>query len=303
MSVSVAATRTKTPLGHTGTVLAMARKTNTDAQTETFDLAVIGGGNMGAALVGGLLSAGATDPSTVAICEAIEARREQLEVMFPGVTIAADLPPCRAAVLAVKPGDIAAAATTAVSAGASRILSIAAGVTTAAIEQAAAGSGSASEPVAVIRAMPNTPALVGQGASAIAAGSAALEDDLAWAESILGAVGLVVRVREDQLDAVTALSGSGPAYLFLVAESLIGAGVRAGLPEDLATALTTQLLVGSAALLAERGDPAALRVMVTSPGGTTAAGLRVLDERDVRAAFSDAVHAAAVRSRELAGPA
>ena len=123
-----------------------------------------------------------------------------------------------------------------------------------------------------------------------------------WAESILGAVGLVVRVREEQLDAVTALSGSGPAYLFLVAESLVEAGVRAGLPQDLASALTTQLLVGSAALLAERGDPAALRVMVTSPGGTTAAGLRVLDERDVRAAFSDAVQAAAARSRELAGP-
>jgi pyrroline-5-carboxylate reductase len=280
----------------------MAQKTDPAAHPDTFELAVIGGGNMGAALVGGLLAAGSTDPSTVAICEALPARREQLEVMFPGVTITGDLPSCRAAVLAVKPGDIAAAAATAVSAGAARLLSIAAGVTTAAIEQAAA-SGSHREPVAVIRAMPNTPALVGEGASAIAAGSAAMEDDLAWAESILGAVGLVVRVREEQLDAVTALSGSGPAYLFLVAESLIAAGVRAGLPEELAAALTTQLLVGSAALLAERGDPAALRVMVTSPGGTTAAGLRVLDERDVRGAFSDAVQAAAARSRELASPA
>jgi pyrroline-5-carboxylate reductase len=175
-------------------------------------------------------------------------------------------------------------------------------VTTGAIERAAASVTAQTEPVAVIRAMPNTPALVGQGASAIAGGSAALEDDLAWAERILGAVGLVVRVREEQLDAVTALSGSGPAYLFLVAESLIDAGVRAGLSGELAAKLTTQLLVGSAALLAERGDPAALRVMVTSPGGTTAAGLRVLDERDVRTAFSDAVQAAAARSRELAGP-
>jgi pyrroline-5-carboxylate reductase len=256
---------------------------------------------MGAALVGGLLAAGSTDPSSIAICEALPARREQLEMMFPAVAVTSEPPVCRAAVLAVKPGDIAAAASAAVSAGASRLLSIAAGVTTAAIEHAAT-SGARAEPVAVIRAMPNTPALVGEGASAIAAGSAAMEDDLAWAEGILGAVGLVVRVREEQLDAVTALSGSGPAYLFLVAESLIDAGVRAGLPEELSAALTTQLLVGSAALLAERGDPAALRVMVTSPGGTTAAGLRVLDERDVRAAFSDAVQAAATRSRELAGP-
>ena len=275
----------------------MAQKTNTTAHT--FELAVIGGGNMGAALVGGLLAAGSTDPSTVAICEALPARREQLERMFPAVAITSEPPACRAAVLAVKPGDIAAAATSAVSAGASRLLSIAAGVTTAAIE-GAASIDAQSEPVAVIRAMPNTPALVGEGASAIAAGSAAMEDDLVWAEGILGAVGLVVRVREEQLDAVTALSGSGPAYLFLVAESLIDAGVRAGLTEELSAALTTQLLVGSAALLAERGDPAALRVMVTSPGGTTAAGLRVLDDRDVRAAFSDAVQAAAARSRELA---
>ena len=280
----------------------MAEKTTPDAHTQTFELTVIGGGNMGAALVGGLLAAGPTHPSTVAICEALPARREQLESMFPGITITADVPTCRAAILAVKPGDIAAAARSAVAAGASRILSIAAGVTTGAIERAAASVAARTEPVAVIRAMPNTPALVGQGASAIAAGSAALEDDLAWAERILGAVGLVVRVREEQLDAVTALSGSGPAYLFLVAESLIDAGVRAGLSGELAAKLTTQLLVGSAALLSERGDPAALRVMVTSPGGTTAAGLRVLDERDVKTAFSDAVRAAAARSRELAAP-
>jgi pyrroline-5-carboxylate reductase len=266
----------------------------------TFELAVVGGGNMGAALVGGLLAAGAVDPSAIAISEALAPRRDQLTAMFPAVAISDRLPRCESAVLAVKPGDIPVAAANAVAAGATRLLSIAAGVPTTAIEHAVGRA--APDPVAVVRAMPNTPALVGQGASAIAAGSAAMEDDLAWAEGILGSVGTVVRVREDQLDAVTALSGSGPAYLFLVAESLIDAGVRAGLPEPLASALTTQLLVGSAALLADRGDPAALRVMVTSPGGTTAAGLRVLDERGVRAAFSDAVQAAAARSRELAAP-
>ena len=195
--------------------------------------------------------------------------------------------------IAVKPGDVATAVSAAAKAGARRILSIAAGVTLARLEEAAGGD------VAVVRAMPNTPALVGQGASAIAAGSRATDDDLAWAESILGAVGIVERVDEQQLDAVTALSGSGPAYLFLVAEALIDAAVQVGLPPPLAERLTTQLLVGSATLLAERGDPAALRAMVTSPGGTTAAGLHVLEERQVRAAFADAVRAAADRSAEL----
>lgn len=274
------------------------------------DLVFIGGGNMGAALVGGILASGAIDPATIAICETSVERSTHLAERFPGVRVGADVPRCRAAVLAVKPNDVADAAAAAARAGVRRVLSIAAGVPTSAIEAAVASSGadssgsavSAARPVAVVRAMPNTPALVGEGASAIAGGSAALDADLAWAEEILGAVGLVVRVREEQLDAVTALSGSGPAYLFLVAESLIEAGTRAGLAPELATALTTQLLVGSAALLADHGDPAALRVMVTSPGGTTAAGLRVLDERDVRTAFSDAVQAAAARSRELAAP-
>jgi pyrroline-5-carboxylate reductase len=124
-------------------------------------------------------------------------------------------------------------------------------------------------------------------------------DDLAWAEQVLGAVGTVHQLPEHHLDAITALTGSGPAYLFLVAEALIEAGAEVGLPGPLVTALTTQLFVGSAALLADRGDAAALRRMVTSPGGTTAAGLAVLEDRAVRAAFVDAVRAAAARSAEL----
>ncbi|MCU1501931.1 MAG: proC, partial [Ilumatobacteraceae bacterium] len=181
----------------------------------------------------------------------------------------------------------------AVAAGAERVLSIAAGVGLAALE-AAAGPG-----VAVVRAMPNTPALVGQGAAAICGGSGTTEADLDWAESVLTAVGTVVRVAESHLDAVTGLAGSGPAYIFLVAESLIEAGVLAGLARTVSEQLVTQLLVGSAALLADRGDPAALRAMVTSPGGTTAVGLRALEEHAVRAAFLDAVMAATQRSREL----
>ncbi len=206
-------------------------------------LVIVGGGNMGAALLGGLLAADGADPGALAVTEALAARRDELAAQFPGVAVSADVPACTAAVIAVKPGDVAGAIGQAVAAGARRILSIAAGVSIASLE-AAAGVG-----VAVVRAMPNTPALVGEGAAAIAGGSAASADDLDWAAGILGAVGTVARVDERQLDAVTALTGSGPAYLFLVAEALIDAGVGVGLPRPLAEALTTQLFVGSSALL------------------------------------------------------
>ncbi|MET0157949.1 MAG: pyrroline-5-carboxylate reductase, partial [Acidimicrobiales bacterium] len=179
---------------------------------------------------------------------------------------------------------------------AGRVLSIAAGVRLADLE------GALPSGTPVVRAMPNTPALVGAGAAAIAAGTAATDDDLAWAESILSAVGIVVRVAEPLLDAVTGLSGSGPAYVFLVAEALIEAGVLVGLPRPVAAELAGQTLLGSARLLVEGDDgPEALRAAVTSPGGTTAAGLRALEQAGVRAAFLDAVVAATERSRELGG--
>ena len=161
-------------------------------------------------------------------------------------------------------------------------------------------SGWAPAGVAVVRAMPNTPALVGAGASAIAPGSAADEDDLVWAQEVLGAVGTVVRVPESQLDAVTGLSGSGPAYVFLVAEALIEAGVLAGLPRPTSRTLAVQTLLGAAQLLADSGEtPEVLRAQVTSPGGTTAAGLHALESAGVRAAVLDAVMAATERSRAL----
>lgn len=261
----------------------------------SFELVVIGGGNMGAALVGGLLAKQVVAPESLAICEVVAARRDELSSSFPGVTVTEGVPPCAAAVLAVKPAAAADAAAAAAAAGARRLLSIAAGARIAALESAA-GDG-----VAVVRSMPNTPALVGEGASAYAGGSSATSADLEWAGTILRAVGTAVAVDEADLDAVTALSGSGPAYLYLVAEALIEGAVANGLDAELATALTTQLFVGSAKLLAERGDAAALRAMVTSPGGTTAAGLAALAERDLRGAVGAAVTAAADRSRELAG--
>jgi len=256
-----------------------------------FGLVIVGGGNMGAALLGGLLNSGRYQPVSVAVVEIVSERRGELEERFPGVTVSETVPACEAAVIAVKPPDAPAAAAAAARAGATRLLSIAAGVKVATLQHAAGSD------VAVVRAMPNTPALVGEAASVIT--SSAADEDLAWAEQVLGAVGTVHRLPEDHLDAITALTGSGPAYLFLVAEALIEAGVQVGLPRPLVTDLTTQLFVGSSALLADRGDAAALRRMVTSPGGTTAAGLKVLEDRDVRSAFADAVRAAASRSAEL----
>lgn len=259
----------------------------------SYELVVIGGGNMGAALLGGMLAAGVVDAGDVAVVEPFASRRDELTDRFPGVAICETVPNCAAAVLAVKPPDIAQVAAEAAAAGARRVLSVAAGVTTATIREAVGHD------VAVLRTMPNTPALVGEGVSALSGAPDSSDDDLDWAERILQGVGLVVRVAESQLDAVTGLTGSGPAYVFLIAEALMDAGVLAGLPRASVEVMVAQLLVGSAALLTERGDPAGLRAMVTSPGGTTAAGVRVLEERAVRSALIDAVQSATARSREL----
>jgi pyrroline-5-carboxylate reductase len=249
---------------------------------------------MGEALLGGLLEAGWAAPDEVAVVEALAPRRAELAERFPGVTVTDSVVAADGAVVAVKPGDVRAACRALAAAGIGRVLSIAAGVTTASLE-ADLGAGAV-----VVRAMPNTPALVGMGAAAIAAGSNAGPDDLIWATSVLGAVGEVVTVPEKLLDAVTGLSGSGPAYVFLVAEALIEAGVLVGLPRDVSRLLAVQTLRGSAELLAATGEtPEALRAQVTSPGGTTAAGLHALESAGLRAALLDAVVAATERSREL----
>jgi pyrroline-5-carboxylate reductase len=260
------------------------------------ELQVIGGGRMGEALVGGLLKAGGLSLAGVRIVEPDLARRDALRDAFPGVDIIDEPGPAEGTVLAVKPADVPTACRALVAHGPSRVLSIAAGVTIAALEaDLAPGS-------RVVRAMPNTPAVVGVGAAAIAPGTSATDDDLTWAEGLLGAVGIVVRVKEPLLDAVTGLSGSGPAYLFLVAEALIEAGVLAGLPRDISRDLTLQTMLGAASLLIEADDgPEALRAAVTSPGGTTAAGLLVLEQHGLRAAFLEAVVAATERSRALGG--
>jgi pyrroline-5-carboxylate reductase len=261
-----------------------------------YSLELLGGGRMGEALLGGLLASGVVEAADVVVVEVAAARREQLLERFPGVAVEAAPVAASGVVVATKPAHVADALTRVAELGATRVLSIAAGVDLAALE-AAAGPG-----VAVVRAMPNTAALVGAGAAAMSGGTDADAAVLDWAESILGAVGLVVRVPESSLDAVTGLSGSGPAYVFLVAEALTDAGVLQGLDRATSDALVRQTLLGAARLLAEGAEgPEALRAAVTSPAGTTAAGLRVLEQRAVRAALIDAVSAAADRSRELGG--
>ena len=202
--------------------------------------------------------------------------------------------PSTGAVLCVKPDYAEVAARTVAACGVTRLLSVVAGLSTARIEAVFP------TPAAVIRSMPNTPVLVGKGVSAIAGGSNVTKDDLDWAQSILGSVGTVVRVTEKNIDAVTGLSGSGPAYFFLVVEAMIEAGVHQGLSREVSRELVLGTFEGSAALLRHTGEsPEELRAQVTSPGGTTAAGLRMLEGRAVRAAFLEAVAGAAERSRQL----
>lgn len=258
----------------------------------TVRLLVVGGGRMGEALVGGLLTSGWAEAAELAVVERSEVRRDELSSRFPGLAVLDRPINAEAAVIAVKPADAAEACR---SLGpVARVLSIAAGVTCAALESTLPAG------TPVVRAMPNTPALLGAGAAAIAPGSVAGEGDLAWAETVLGSVGVVVRVEEADLDAVTGLSGSGPAYVFHLAEGLIAAGEAVGLTAEISRTLALQTILGAARMLAETGEtPAALREAVTSPKGTTAAGLAVLADRGFTDALAAAVAAATERSRQL----
>lgn len=265
-------------------------------------LALLGGGRMGEALIGGLVASG-WSAADVAVAEISEERRAALAARFDGITLVASpaeaVPGAATVVVAVKPDVVAAALGEAGAAldPTALVLSIAAGVRIAELEALAPGN-------PVVRVMPNTPALVGKGAAAVAAGTHAGEEHLRTAEEILGAVGIVVRLPEEMLDAVTGLSGSGPAYLFYLAEAMVEAGRAQGLPPDVVDALVSQTLLGAATLLVESGDrPEELRAAVTSKGGTTERGIGVLDDRGVHFAVVEAVAAAARRSKELgAGP-
>lgn len=254
-------------------------------------LQVIGGGKMGEALVGGLVSSGWAPAADLVVVEPDPGRRDLLAGALPGVELRDAAVDGVDAVLAVKPDVVP---TVCQGLDVPRVLSIAAGVRTSRIEEALGRA------VPVVRAMPNTPSLVRQGAAAIAPGSHAGPADVEWAAGILRSVGVVVEVAEDDLDAVTGVSGSGPAYVFLLAEALRDAGVGEGLDPDVAMALVRQTLAGAGALLAATDrSPEELRADVTSPGGTTAAGIAVFEAGGFRTLVADVVRAATTRSREL----
>jgi pyrroline-5-carboxylate reductase len=257
-------------------------------------LVVVGGGRMGNALIGGLLRSGWVEAGEITIAERLAPARDEIAQRFPGVVVVSQPVAAKAAVLAVKPSDAEEATRSIGAAGVPRVLSIMAGITIARLESWLPDS------TAVLRAMPNMPAILGAAASAVAGGASASEEDLEWAEAVLSSFGVVARVPERLLDAVTGLSGSGPAYVFMLAEAMVEAGVAEGIDRDVSRLLVTHTLLGSARLLAETGESAeVLRAHITSPGGTTAAGLRVLERRSVSSAVMEAVAVAAERAREL----
>lgn len=263
-------------------------------------LAILGAGRMGEALLGGLLRSGWATSSQVR-CSVRTPERAQAVAERFGVHVDTDSASAAAAadvlLIAVKPQnmrtllqEIAAK----VHVG-HTVISVAAGVPTATIEAALPAG------VPVVRVMSNVPVQVDEAMSAVAPGRHAAAEHLAIADAVLSHVGKVVHLAEEHLDAVTALSGSGPAYFFLLAEAMIDAGILLGLSRDVATELVIQTMVGSAKMLRDTGrHPVELREAVTSPGGTTIAAVRVLEQERVRAAFLNAIEAAQQRATELA---
>ncbi len=261
-------------------------------------VAILGAGVMGETLLSGLIRAG-RPVERLLVGEKRAERATELRERY-GVAVVSNLEAARTAdtvLVVVKPQDMStllAEIAPELRPG-QLVVSLAAGITTAFIES------HLPEGVAVVRVMPNTPALVDEGMAAISRGTHCDEQHLQEAEDLMAATGRVLRVPEQQQDAVTAISGSGPAYLFFVVESMIEAGVHLGLPRTTAAELVVQTVVGSAKLLRETGEhPTVLREQVTSPGGTTAAAIRQLEDHKVRAAFLTAMEAARDRSRQLA---
>lgn len=262
-------------------------------------VAIFGAGVMGETLLSGLIRSGRATGELL-ITERRADRAAALESAY-GVRAVDNLAAASAAttlLLVVKPQDMAALLAEIrpyVSAG-TLVVSLAAGITTAFLEERLPPGSS------VVRVMPNTPALVDQGMAALSRGQHCTDAHLEEAMDLLRSCGKAMEVPEHYQDAVTAISGSGPAYVFYVVEAMIEAGVVLGLPRVMATELVVQTLYGAATMIRETGQhPTVLREQVTSPGGTTAAALRQLDDHKVRAAFIDAMEAAAARSKALSG--
>lgn len=260
-------------------------------------LGIIGCGKMGSALLGGILESGLCAPDSVHVHDAWKAAMDEAAQRFGVQARDSNLAVVEASdtvLLCVKPQGFDEMLEQIAGTSGKLLVSIAAGVT---LDRLAAKSGGGHR---LVRVMPNTPALVGRGASAYALGPGADEEDAAVAEKLLGSVGLVRRVEEKDLDAVTALSGSGPAYVFLLVESLVAGAVELGLDEDTALALATDTVAGSAELLRQTGEsPATLRENVTSPGGTTHAALESFRADRFGDVVGRALRAARDRSVEL----
>lgn len=263
-------------------------------------IAFIGGGNMAEAIILGLIREAAG--AEILIAEINPKRREEIAASFPGVRVVEDTNEAAGwgelVILAVKPQQAAGLLDQLepVITPAKLILSIMAGIPTAKIE------GNLAPDCRVVRAMPNTPALIGAAATAVCAGRKASADDLELVRTIFAKIGFAVFVEEKQMDAVTALSGSGPGYVFTFIEALSDAGVKNGLPREVAAQLAVQTVLGSARMALETGDHTAiLKEKVTSPGGATIAGLHALECGSFRGVVMNAVDAACNRSKELAG--
>jgi pyrroline-5-carboxylate reductase len=268
--------------------------------TDARRIAILGCGKIGEALLAGLLSTGWRKPEEIVVTVRRDDRLAELSERH-GVTAtrsnAEAVSGAGVVVIAVKPQDfdVLLGEIGGLLSPEQVVLSIAAAVPTSAIERRLI------EPVPVVRAMPNTPATVHEGVAGLCAGAHAGDEQLAAAEEVLAHVGRVVRVPEAYMDAVTAVSGSGPAYFALLAEAMIEAGILLGLSREISTDLVVQTMLGTAKLLRdEQMHPVELREMVTSPGGTTIRALHELEQAGVRAAFLNAIQAAMVRSRELA---
>jgi pyrroline-5-carboxylate reductase len=264
-----------------------------------FPLGFIGGGNMAEAMIRGLLNSGTLAPGDCRVCEIVKDRQVFLEKTY-GIMGVTDIPALvqssRVVVLAIKPQSMGQVLPSVVPAWSMEkvLISIAAGVPLNYI------SSFFPQPPRVVRVMPNTPALVLSAISALCKNAAATEEDLALAESLFKSIGETVLVEESHLDAVTGLSGSGPAYVFTILEGLTDGGVKMGLPRPVALKLALQTLWGSAQMVKETGWPLAqLKEMVTSPGGTTIHGLHILEKAGLHGLLMEAVEAATQRSREL----
>lgn len=263
-------------------------------------IAILGAGKIGESLLAGLLSDGYRAADVVVTAKRPDRIEELTERHGVSATLdnAAAVSGAEVVVLAVKPQDLPALLDEVgpYLTAEQTVVSIIAAISTRAIEERLSGD------VPLVRAMPNTPAMVHEGMTAIAAGDCAGREHLDIATELLARVGRVVEVSEEHMDAVTAVSGSGPAYFALLAEAMIEGGLLLGLSREVSTQLVVQTMLGTAKQLRDGGlHPVELREMVTSPGGTTIAAIRVLEMAGVRAAFLNAIQAAMERSRELAG--